>query len=90
MNINMRTEPIAILGALEIAAIAIIGALAVAFEWDSEVTASLGGLVTATIVVVITFLQRSRVDSPAAVDAKVNDALYAPVPEGGDGPTAKS
>ena len=90
MNINMQTEPIAILGALEIAAIAVIGALAVAFDWDSEITASLGGLVTAGIVVAITFLQRRKVDSPATVDAKINEALYAPVPEGGDGPISPS
>ena len=87
MNINMRTEPIAILAAIEVAAIAIIAAVGVALEWDSEFVASTVGLVSAAVIVVATYLQRRQVDSPATVAQKVDDALNTPVPEGGDGPT---
>jgi len=90
MNVNMQTEPVAIFGALEVALIAILGAIAVVFEWDSEMVLAIGGLITAAILVLTTFAQRSRVDSPAAVEAKVNEALYAPVPEDGDGPISPS
>ena len=84
MNINMQTEPIAIFGALEVALIAIIGAVAVAFEWDAEMVVAIGGLVTAAILVMTTFLQRRKVDSPATVDEKVETALSTTPPRSSD------
>ena len=77
---NMRTEPIAIFGAVEVALIAIITALAVAFDWEAEMTAAIAGLVTAGIVVITTYLQRRAVDSPATVEKKVDEALNTPAP----------
>ena len=82
MKVNMSTEPVAIIGVLEIAALAVVGVLVAIFELGPEVeaeirnaTIAIFGAVAAIIIVIGTWLQRRKVDSPATVDYKVADAL---------------
>ena len=81
MNSKMQSEPIAIIGAVEVAAIALIGVFAAVLEWDVELSASIVAAVSAVVIAVGTIWQRSRVDSPATVASKVDEALNTPVPD---------
>jgi len=77
----MNREPVAIIGAIEVAAIAAIGVAAAVLEWDAELSASIVAAVSAVVIAIGTIWQRSRVDSPATVAGKVDEALNTPVPE---------
>ena len=77
----MNREPVAIIGAIEVAAVAVIGVFAAVLEWDAELSASIVAAVSAIIIALGTIWQRSQVDSPVTVARKVDDALNTPVPK---------
>lgn len=81
MNINMQTEPVAILSAIEVAGIAVVTAIGVLMGWESEVTAAVVGLFSAAIVLIGAILKRRSVYSPATHAADVETALNTPVPQ---------
>ena len=77
----MKSEPIAIIGAIEIAAVAIVAVLAAVLEWEGEMTATIAAAVSAVIIAIGTVWQRMSVDSPATVARKVDEALRTSPPE---------
>jgi type VI protein secretion system component VasK len=85
---NMAKEPIALIAALEIAALAVVGVIVAFFEIGPEVateirnaTIAISGAVAAVIIAVGTYFQRRKVDSPETVAKKVDEALNTPVPK---------
>ena len=85
-----KREPIAIIGSIEVALVALVGVFAAVLEWDGEMTTTVVAAVSAVVIAVGTIWQRMSVDSPATVETKVATALNTPAPEGGDGPTTGS
>jgi drug/metabolite transporter (DMT)-like permease len=72
----MTREPIAIIGAIEVAAIALVGVAAAVLEWDEPLTASIIAAVSAVVIAIGTVWQRMSVDSPTTVARKVDEALH--------------
>ena len=79
----MKTEPVAIIGAIEVAVVAILGVLAVILEWDPELSGAIVAAASAVVIAIGAIWQRMAVDSPATVERKVRDALYTEVPRDG-------
>jgi uncharacterized membrane protein len=77
----MQREPVAVIGAIEVAVVALIGVLAAMLEWDAELSASVVAAASAVIIAIGTIWQRMAVDSPETVAKKVEDALNAPPPQ---------
>ena len=73
-NLTSR-EPIAIIGAIEVAGVAMIGVAAAVLEWDAELSTSIIAAASAVVIAIGTIWQRMSVDSPATVERKVDDAL---------------
>jgi hypothetical protein len=77
----MQREPVAVIGAVEVAVVAVIGVLAAIFEWDAELNATVVAAASAVVIAIGTIWQRMSVDSPATVQQKVSDALNTPPPQ---------
>lgn len=70
----LQKEPAVLIGAIEAAAIALVGVVAVAFEWDPEFSAVVVGAVGAVIALIAAVLVRLKVYSPATYEADVEAA----------------
>lgn len=77
----MNREPVAVIGAIEVAAVALIGVLGAVLEWDAELSAAVVAAASAVIIAIGTIWQRMTVDSPETVARKVEDALNTEVPK---------
>jgi len=90
---NLNREPIAIPAGITTIVVLVIGFLAPQMGWDAQLTAdievaaiSVMAAIAAVFIVVSAWFSRSKVDSPATVAQKVDDALHTAVPEDRDGP----
>ena len=77
----MNREPIAIIGTIEVAVVALIGVLAAVLEWDEAMSAAVIAAASAVVIAIGTVWQRMSVDSPDTVAAKVDTALHAQPPD---------
>ena len=58
---NIRNEPAAIIGAVEVLGIAVVTLLALIFDWDETTTVAVVGVVSAAIAALGAFVTRSKV-----------------------------
>ncbi len=76
----MRSEPIVLIGTIEVAVVAVLGVFGVVLEWEPETSAAIIAAASAVVIAIGTIWQRMAVDSPATVARKVDRAHRLPPP----------